>query len=55
MPGGFTSLNIKNAREDEAGEASPAAALVAEVVAVLGSGGQQVARLARSGGQKRAR
>ena len=54
MPGGVAGPNIKNAGEDKAGEASSAAAVVAEVVAVLGSGGHEVARLARSGGQKRA-
>ena len=55
MPSGVTSLDIQNAGEDKAGKASSAAAVVAEVVAVLGSGGHEVARLARSGGQKRAR
>ena len=54
MPGGVAGLDIKNAREDEAGEASSAAAVVAGVVAVLGSGEIDDARLPHSGGMERA-
>ena len=54
MPGGFTSLDIKNARENEAGEASSAAAVVAGVVAILGSCEPKVAVLVQSGRVERA-
>ena len=51
MPSGVTSLDIRNTREDEVGEASSAAAVDAGVVAVLGSGRGDVTRLAKSWGQ----
>ena len=47
-------MDIKNAGENEAGEASSAAAVVAGVVAVLGSGKSEVAVLVQSGRVERA-
>ena len=46
--------SCQNAGEDEAGEASSAAAVVAGVVAVLGSGESEVAVLVQSGRVERA-
>ena len=54
MPSGVTSLDIQNAGEDKAGKASSAAAVVAGVVAVLGSGESEVAVLVQSGRVERA-
>ena len=54
MPSGVTSLDIRNTGEDEAGEASSAAAVVARVVAVLGSSKSEVAVLVQSGRVERA-
>ena len=54
MPSGVTSLDIQDTGEDEAGEASSAAALVAGVVAVLGSGKSEVAVLVQGGRVERA-
>ena len=54
MPSGVTSLDIQDTGEDEAGEASSAAAVVAGVVAILGSGESEVAVLVQSGRVERA-